>query len=348
MTSCETKKQIKILALEEGFDSVAITSASANPKDFQSLEKFLRLKYHGEMSWLEKNRVKRGNPKKLMPNVNSIITLGKNYSPQVNPLNYKNDPVCGKISCYAQTMKDYHKVIKKALKRICQRIAFEYESEIKLFVDTAPIMEKPLAARAGLGWQGKHTNLVSRSFGSWLFLGEIFTSLKLEPDLPEADHCGSCSACLQACPTGAFPKPYQLDSNKCISYLTIEHSGLIDGKLMELMGNHIYGCDDCLAVCPWNKFSSPTADPNFQPRPELVKPKLKDLVKLTDKEFRSLFSGSAIKRTGRDRFIRNVLIAIGNSRDQSFFTVLRKLKDDPSPLVAKTAEWALLKLKNRS
>ena len=347
MNPPEVKKLIKSIATEEGFDAVAITSASSNITDYRNLEKFLKAKFHAEMIWLSRNKIKRSNPKELMPNVKSIISLGKNYGPQDKPINDMLPQNYGDISCYAKTSKDYHKVIKSALKKVCLRLKKEFKLELKLFVDTAPVMEKPLAARAGLGWQGKHTNLVSRTYGSWLFLSEIFTSLELEPDSPEVDHCGSCSACIDACPTNAFPQAYQLDSNKCISYLTIEHPGEIDNNLMELMGNHIYGCDDCLSACPWNKFASPTTDLNFEPRTELIRPDLRELVKLSDTEFRLFFSGSTIKRTGRDRFIRNVLIAIGNSNDKSFLPVLHELTADTSQLVAKTAKWALSKLSKK-
>ena len=338
------KKFIKSIALEEGFDAVAITSPSPDPKDAQALSSFIKKKYNGEMNWMANNQTKRSNPLELMGNAKSIIVLGTNYSPLINSLENLKNPSHGSISSYAQTSDDYHNIIKKALKRVGRKIIHTFNTEIKIFVDTAPIMEKPLAARSGLGWQGKHTNLVSKSFGSWLFLGEIFTSLEIPPDLPQADHCGSCTACMNVCPTKAFPSPYQLDSRKCISYLTIEHRGLIEPDLMAAMGNRIYGCDDCLAVCPWNKFAKPTNHPQLAPRIELIRPSLEDLAQLTEKDFREFFSKSPIKRTGRNRFIRNILIGIGNSKDTSLIDIVKQLTRDKSLIVSKTAQWALTRL----
>jgi epoxyqueuosine reductase len=342
--SAKNKSLIRNIAIEEGFDAIAITSAKPNLKDFEGLSKFIKKKHHGDMAWIAESHQKRSNPQKIMKTAKSIITFGANYSPRIDPLGSLKHPSYGTISSYAKTSKDYHDVVKKALKRVGRRLVLKFDTDIKVFVDTAPIMEKPLAARAGLGWQGKHTNLVSKKFGSWLFLGEIFTTLMLEPDLPEPDHCGSCDACIKACPTNAFPNPYELDSKKCISYLTVEHKGDIDPKLMTLMGNRIYGCDDCLAVCPWNKFSTPTLSTDLEPRLELCMPELKDLAQLNEFDFRKVFSKSPIKRTGRDRFIRNVLIGIGNSKDYSLVPIIDVLTNDKSPLVAKTAKWAIIQL----
>ncbi len=338
------KNQIREQALTLGFDRVGFTSATADPRDEQALSSFLKANRHGDMAWMENTDGRRPDPQKTMPNARTILVLAANYGPASNPLNFLEHTDRGNVSVYARATKDYHDVIKKRLKRLGRWIGETYASDIKVFVDTAPIMEKPLAARAGIGWQGKHTNLVSKEFGSWLFLGEIFLSLELEPDSPAIDHCGSCDLCQTVCPTNAFPKPYELDARKCISYLTIEHKSEIEPTLMDQMGNHIYGCDDCLAVCPWNKFSSPTQERQFMPRVELTAPRLRDLATLTDATFRTVFSGSPIKRTGRDRFVRNVLIAIGNSGDKSLQNTAMQLQNDASELVAGTAKWAAAKL----
>jgi epoxyqueuosine reductase len=334
------KERIRKFCLEAGFDTARFASAETDPRDGDALERFLKAGHQGDMLWMADNRERRIAPRELMDAARTIIVLGNNYGPGTDPLEITRRPERGAISAYAQAGKDYHDIIKKRLKLIGRWIVQEFACDIKVFVDTAPVMEKPLAARAGLGWQGKHSNLVSREFGSWLFLGEIFLTLDLEPDLPEADHCGSCDLCIQACPTEAIPDPYHLDASRCISYLTIEHKGEIAPELMEKMGNHIYGCDDCLAVCPWNKFSTPTTEPGYLPRMELTAPRLKDLAELDDTGFRRVFTASPIKRTGRDRFIRNVLIAIGNSADPSLSGVADALAADPSVLVAKTARWA--------
>ncbi|NQW00951.1 MAG: tRNA epoxyqueuosine(34) reductase QueG [Rhodospirillales bacterium] len=338
------KDQIRDYALELGFDAVGFTSAKADSRDEQALAHFLKANRHGDMAWMENTNGRRPDPQKTMPNARTIIVLGANYGPAEDPLGFLQHTDRGNISVYAQANRDYHDVIKKRLKKLGRWIGETFSADIKVFVDTAPIMEKPLAARAGIGWQGKHTNLVSRNFGSWLFLGEIFTSLEIDADGPSADHCGSCDLCQQACPTDAFPAPYQLDATKCISYLTIEHKTGIDAALMENMGNHIYGCDDCLAVCPWNKFAAATEEPQFMPRMELTAPRLRDLASLDDAAFRTVFAGSPVKRTGRDRFVRNVLIAIGNSGDITLRQSARDLTRDPSLLVANTAQWALEKL----
>ena len=339
------KEKIRDKAKSLGFDAVGFTSAVASRQNEQALAKFLSQGWNGEMTWMENTDGRRPDPQKTMPTAKSIIMLGMNYGPTKNPLTNLNHTSHGRISVYAQTKKDYHVVIKKRLKQLGRWIVEEYSEDIKIFVDTAPIMEKPLAARSGIGWQAKHTNIVSREFGSWLFLGEILTELDILPDAPSTDHCGSCDLCQRACPTNAFPKPYELDATKCISYLTIEHKSLIDSELMSKMDNHIYGCDDCLSVCPWNKFTSSTKEKQLMPRAELTAPRLKDLSELDDSTFRSFFSGSPIKRTGRDRFIRNVLIAIGNSGDRKLMTSAQKLTHDPSEIVANTAEWALSKLR---
>jgi len=334
------KEQIRKFSLDTGFDVARFTSAEADPKDAQALARFLKAGHQGDMAWMADTRDRRSDPKKLLASARTILVLGANYGPGTNPMDVVTRPDRGAISTYAQAGKDYHDIMKKRLKRIGRWIGEQFASDIRVFVDTAPVMEKPLAARAGLGWQGKHSNLVSRQFGSWLFLGEIFLSLDLEPDAPDVDHCGSCDLCMQACPTDAIPAPYHLDASKCISYLTIEHKGMIDPVLMAGMGNHIYGCDDCLAVCPWNKFSTPTTEPSFLPRMELTAPRLKDLADLDDTSFRRVFTASPIKRTGRDRFLRNVLIAMGNSADRSHGPILDKLCTDAAAVVAGTANWA--------
>ena len=338
------KEKIRKKAKSLGFDAVGFTSAVATQKDEQALSKFLSQGWNGEMTWMENTDGRRPDPQKTMPTAKSVIVLGMNYGPTKNPLANLDYTDTGNISVYAQTMKDYHVVVKKRLKQLGRWIVKEYSKDIKVFVDTAPVMEKPLAARSGIGWQAKHTNIVSREFGSWLFLGEIFTELDILPDAPSADHCGTCDLCQRICPTNAFPKPYELDATKCISYLTIEHKSIIDTELMSKMGNHIYGCDDCLSVCPWNKFASSTIEKKLMPRAELAAPHLKGLAELDDAKFRILFSGSPIKRTGRDRFVRNVLIAIGNSGDLKLKSSAKKLTRDPSVIVARTAEWALSKL----
>ncbi len=341
------KQIIREKALSLGFDTVGFTSATANPKDAEALSRFLAKGYQGEMDWLARHEDRRPDPQKLMPSARSIVVLGANYGPQGNPLAALDNKDRATISVYAQG-QDYHTVLKKRLKQLGRWMADSLTCEIKVFVDTAPVMERPLASRAGVGWQGKHTNLVSRDFGSWLFLGEVFTSLELPPDTPEIDHCGSCDACMQVCPTNAIVEPYRLDPTLCISYLTIEHKTAINPDLMVAMGNHVYGCDDCLAVCPWNKFAEPTDEKTFYPRAELQAPRLADLAALDDAEFRKILAGSPIKRTGRDRFVRNVMIAIGNSgnsADKTLRASAQRGLDDPSPLVREAAAWAITRLK---
>ena len=337
------KQKIRNKAESLGFDVVGFTGPETNAQDIKALAAFLKNDYHASMAWMAANTDRRGHATALMEDVKSIIVLGCNYGPAIGPKSFKDHGDRGRVSVYARG-RDYHDVMKKRMKQIGRWLADDYGSNIRVFVDTAPVMEKPLAARAGLGWQGKHTNLVSREFGSWLFLSEIFTSLDISPDRPEADHCGSCNQCIKACPTDAFPKPYQVDARRCISYLTIEHKDMIDAHLMENMGNHIYGCDDCLDACPWNKYSKPTTEPAFFPRVELTGPRLSELVQLDDTQFRDLFAGSPIKRTGRERFVRNVLIAIANSGDVSLRTSIETKLSDVSSLVRDTAKWALHRL----
>jgi epoxyqueuosine reductase len=334
--------RVKALALAEGFDSAGVTSAAA-PETAPRLFEFLGGGRHGDMSWMETRASERTDPKALWPEAASIIMLGLNYGPEDDPLDLLAARTKGSISVYARG-RDYHDVVKKKLKSLARRVVAEMGGEVKVFVDTAPVMEKPLAARAGLGWQGKHTNMVSRAYGSWLFLGAIFTTLTIAPDAPESDHCGACARCLDICPTGAFPAPYQLDARRCVSYLTIEHKGPIPLEFRAAIGNRIYGCDDCLAVCPWNKFASASREMQLRARTDLVAPDLADLARLDEAAFRARFSGSPVKRTGRDRFVRNVLIAIGNSGEAALAASALALLDDPSPIVRGAAVWALRRL----
>jgi epoxyqueuosine reductase len=333
----QLKHRVREMAYAEGFDACGFASADPEARDGEMLARFLGLGFEGDMGWLDNPR--RGDPKKIMPDAQTVIVLGANYGPASDPLAPLERRDRGTISVYAQG-KDYHDILKKNLKRLARRLVEEEGGDVKVFVDTAPVMEKPLAARAGVGWQGKHTNLVSREFGSWLFLGEVFTTLEIPPDRPHLDRCGSCTRCLEACPTDAFPEPYRLDPRRCISYLTIEHKGDIAPELMQHMGNRIYGCDDCLAVCPWNRFARRGGEPGLGPKMELTAPRLADLAQLDDAGFRQVFAGSPIKRTGRDRFVRNVLIAIGNSGDPSLRPVAERLTDDAAEIVANAARWA--------
>jgi epoxyqueuosine reductase len=295
------------------------------------------------MAWLEETRERRRGPLGLWPEARSAIMLAQNYTQDLDPFERLKASETGVISVYALN-RDYHDLVKGKLKRIAQWLAHEAKADVKVFVDTAPLMEKPLAQKAGLGWQGKHTNLVSRELGSWFFIGTILTTAELEADAPGEDHCGSCRACLDICPTDAFPAPYQLDARRCISYLTIEHQGHIAPEFRSAMGNRIYGCDDCLAACPWNKFASAAHEAKLAAREDLVSPSLSSLLALDDRSFRALFAGSPVKRTGRDRFIRNVLIAAGNSGDPSLGASVEALLADPSPLVRAMAVWALSQL----
>jgi epoxyqueuosine reductase len=301
------------------------------------------------MAWMAETFERRADPRKLMPDARSVVVLGLNYGPEADPLAALSRPETGAISVYARH-RDYHDVIKGKLKELAAFLvaaARPEKGDVKVFVDTAPLLEKPLAARAGLGWQGKHTNLVSREFGSWLFLGAILTNLELPPDPRESDHCGQCRACLDACPTGAFPAPYQLDARRCISYLTIEHEGPIPREFRTAIGNRIYGCDDCLAVCPWNKFASEGREAKLAARADLDAPPLAELARLDDASFRSLFAGGPIKRIGRARFVRNVMIAVGNSNNRALAAVAAERLDDDSPLVRGAAIWALARLTSR-
>ncbi|OBQ77608.1 MULTISPECIES: tRNA epoxyqueuosine(34) reductase QueG [unclassified Mesorhizobium] len=333
-------------ARRAGFDAVAVTRPDAIPLAPARLAEFVAEGFHGSMDWIAETIGRRAEPSTLWPEVRSIIVLAMNYGPDRDPRDVLDKHDRGAISVYAQN-RDYHDVMKGRLKEIAGKIVARAGGDVKVFVDTAPVMEKPLAEAAGLGWQGKHTNLVSREHGSWLFLGTIFTTAELEPDKAEIDHCGSCRACLDICPTDAFPAPYRLDARRCISYLTIENKGPIPREFREAIGNRIYGCDDCLAVCPWNKFASVAAEAKLAAREDLREPRLSELLLLDDATFRSFFSGSPIKRIGRDRFIRNALIAAGNSDDASLTPVARGLIDDGSPLVRGAAVWALSRLMPR-
>ncbi len=322
---------------------MGVTRPDAIPEAPERLARFLAEGLHGDMDWMQTTAARRGDPRVLWPQARSVIMLGFNYGPEENPLAILARRDRGAISVYAQG-EDYHEIIKKRLKSLARWLVATGGGEVKVFVDTAAVMEKPLAASAGLGWQGKHTNLVSRDFGSWLFLGSIFTTLELPPDTAEPDRCGTCQACLDICPTAALPAPYRLDATRCISYLTIEHKGPIPRELRPLMGNRIYGCDDCLAVCPWNKFAQAGREAKLAAREMLRAPRLADLARLDEAAFRSLFSKSPMKRAGRDRFVRNVLIAIGNSGNVALASEAERLLADPSPLVRGAAVWALGRL----
>jgi epoxyqueuosine reductase len=334
---------IRARARAEGFDVVRFAAARADPGNAARLGAFLEAGRHGDMDWMETRANWRADPQAMWPEARSVIVLGLNYGPETDPLAILARKDRAAISAYAQG-DDYHDVVKKKLKAVAGHIFQTHGAAVKVFVDTAPVMEKPLAQKAGLGWQGKHTNLVSRDFGSWLFLGSIFTTLDLPADEGEQDHCGNCHACLDICPTNAFPAPYQLDARRCISYLTIENKGPIPREFRAAIGNRIYGCDDCLAVCPWNKFASRAAEMSLQARDELKAPRLAELAALDDAAFRALFRKSPVKRIGRDRFLRNVMIAIGNSGDQALARQARMAADDASPLVRGAAAWALSRL----
>jgi epoxyqueuosine reductase len=350
----EGKRHLLRERLEEqaralGFAAFGVAHADAAPKTGARLRQWLDEGCHGDMIWMADTEARRASPKGLWPEVRSVISLGMSYAPAVDPLALADHPEVGRISVYAQGA-DYHDTIKRALKALARWLVAEAGCELKVFVDTAPVMEKPLAEAAGLGWQGKHTNLVSRADGSWLFLGAIYTTLELEPSVtPHAVHCGSCTACLDACPTNAFRAPFRLDARRCISYLTIEHKGPIPEEFRAAMGNRIYGCDDCLSVCPWNRFAD-TARRNqaFVPRAELVAPALADLLALDDAGFRQVFAGSPIKRIGRGRMVRNAAIAAGNSRRLELVPVLERLCADEDAVVAEAAQWAVRRLASPS
>jgi epoxyqueuosine reductase len=326
----------------EGFVAVGIAPAEPDALRGERLQRYLDEGRHGSMEWIARRVAERASPQGLWPEAKSVIALGMSYAPAADPLALAGVRDRARISVYAQG-RDYHDTVKKALKRLARWLVAQAPGEqVKVFVDTAPVMEKPLGAAAGLGWQGKHTNLVSREHGSWLFLGAIYTTIDFAPDEPHADRCGTCTACQDACPTRAFPSPYQIDARRCISYLTIEHAGPIPVEFRAAMGNRIYGCDDCLAVCPWNSFASAAAaNKAFLPRAELAAPRLAELLALDDAGFRALFSGSPVKRIGRNRFVRNCLIAAGNSGDRSLEATVVSLLADADPVVAEAARWAL-------
>ena len=335
--------RLKARALEEGFSDCGICAPDAIPEAASRLAAFLAAGQHGQMGWMAERSGWRGSPAALWPEARSVVMFAEVYTPEEDPLAMLAERDRGSVSVYARG-RDYHDLVKKRLKRLGRWLVAETGAEIKVFVDTAPVMEKPLAQAAGLGWQGKHTNLVSRRLGSWFFLGAIFTTLHMPRDSAGADRCGSCRACLDICPTGAFPAPYRLDARRCISYLTIEHDGPVDEALRPLLGNRIYGCDDCLAVCPWNKYAAMAGEVGYRAREDLVGPHLARLAQLDDATFRSTFSGSPIKRIGRNRFVRNVLYAIGNSGDAQLRTVVALCIDDNDVAVRDAAEWALARL----
>ena len=334
---------IRDRALALGFDAVGFAPAALGQAARERLAAFLAAGMHGEMGWLAERAEQRAAPRLLWPEARSVVVLGMSYAPQGDALATLAQPDRGNISVYARH-RDYHALINGKLKHLAQFMASRFGAGVKVFVDTAPVMEKPLAEQAGLGWQGKHTNLVSRAHGSWLLLGEVFTTLDLPPSAPNAAGCGSCTRCLEVCPTQAFPAPYRLDATRCISYLTIEHAGPIPASLRPAIGNRIYGCDDCLAVCPWNKFARPTREPKLAPRPELVAPELRELAALDEAGFRARFAGSPIKRIGRNRFLRNVAIAIGNSGDPALLPDAERLRGEPDPVLAEAADWACRRL----
>jgi epoxyqueuosine reductase len=334
---------IRAKALALGFDAVGFGEASLGPEVRDRLVSFIGAGYHGDMGWMAERLDQRAHPRSLWPAARSVVAVGLSYAPADDPMEAIKHRSKGAVSVYARN-RDYHDVVKGRLKHLAQFMVSRFSCDVKVFVDTAPVMEKPLAERCGLGWQGKHTNVVSRVHGSWLLLGEVYTDLVVQPDPVSEPRCGSCSRCLDVCPTNAFPQPYQLNAKRCISYLTIEHAGPVPLELRPLMGNRIYGCDDCLAVCPWNKFAVPTTHSAMVPRDELRSPDLARLAALDDRAFRLMFSGSPIKRIGRNRFVRNVAIAIGNSGDRALYPVVDRLRGDDDPVVAETATWATERL----
>jgi epoxyqueuosine reductase len=335
--------RLRARALAEGFAAMRVTGAGGMPHAAEHLRDFIAEGYHGDMQWLATSEDRRASPQGMWPDARSAVMFAMNYGQDLDAFERLGRKSQGVISTYALN-RDYHDVIKGKLKNIAEWFAHQTRAGVKVFVDTAPLMEKPLGQRAGLGWQGKHTNLVSRELGSWFFIGAMLTDLELPPDAAETDHCGSCRACLDICPTRAFPQPYRLDATRCISYLTIEHAGHIAREFRKPMGNRIYGCDDCLAVCPWNKFAAAGSEAKLRARDDLVAPDLSDLAGLDDAAFRKLFAGSPVKRLGRDRFIRNVLIALGNSASKSNVAACEALLGDASPLVRAMAVWAIAQL----
>lgn len=341
--SLDIKADLLSEARAAGFDACAVTRPDALPSAPARLARFVDEGRHGQMQWMADRMAWRGNPAALWPEARSIIMLAESYTPEHDPLDLLKLRDRAVISAYAMG-RDYHDVVKKRLKHLGRWLISRAGGEIKVFVDTAPVMEKPLAAAAGLGWQGKHTNLLSRDLGNWFFLGSIFTTLDLPADTPAQENCGSCRACLDICPTNAFPAPFQLDARRCISYLTIEHHGPVPLELREKMGNRIYGCDDCLAICPWNKFARTATETKYAARDGMVAPDLAELAALDDAAFRARFSGSPIKRIGRNRFVRNVLYAIGNSDTPRLLPVAQGLCNDPDPVIAEAAQWALSRL----
>ena len=345
MREDKLERRIKHEAAGLGFAACGIARADAAPRTAERLRQWLDDGHHGDMIWMAARAHQRETPAALWPEVRSVIALGMSYAPARDPLALAGEREVGRISAYAQG-GDYHDVVKRQLKALGRWLAAAAAGcDLKVFVDTAPVMEKPLAEAAGLGWQGKHSNLVSRAHGSWLLLGAIYTTLELVPDAAGHDACGSCDACQRACPTDAFPAPYRLDARRCISYLTIEHAGPIPEEFRAAIGNRIYGCDDCLAVCPWNKFAvAASANHAFHPRAELTAPALADLLALDDAGFRRLFAGGPVKRIGRDRFVRNVLVAIGNSGEPALLPAADRLRADPNPVVAEAADWAVARL----
>ena len=339
----DLKARLVAIALDAGFAAAKVCRPDAIPDVPDRLAAFLAAGRQGQMSWMERRVDWRGDPQALWPEARSIVMLAEPYSPEHDPLDDLEGKSNGVISTYARG-RDYHDIVKKRLKRVARWLVAESSCAVKVFVDTAPVSEKALGQAAGLGWQGKHTNLLGRELGNWFFLGAIFTTADLPPDEAEVDHCGSCRRCLDICPTDAFPAPYQLDARRCISYLTIEHAGPVDEALRPHLGNRIYGCDDCLAICPWNKFAETARDARYAARDDLDAPALADLARLDDAAFRSKFSGSPIKRSGRNRFVRNVLYAIGNSEDPTLAPVAFDLVSDADEAVADAARWAIARL----
>ena len=334
-----------------GFDAFGITTPQAFRalpyEPSANLDNFIALDRHGDMDWMATHHQRRRDPQALWPDARTIVMVATNYAPQTDPLDALRRPHHAALSVYARG-KDYHDILKGRLKQLASRIANQIDADVKVFVDTAPLMEKPLAAAAGIGWQGKHTNLVSTTHGSWLFLGAILTNAELPATRPHADRCGSCTRCLDICPTNAFPSPYTLDARRCIAYLTIEHKGHIQREFREAIGNRVFGCDDCLAVCPWNKFAAASRETHFTVRAETDNPPLADLLTLDDAAFRTRFAGTSIKRTGRNHFLRNVLIAVGNTHDERYIPLIVPHLHDPAPLVRAMAVWALSKVSSRS